>query len=471
MKSINFFDFQVSNLEIENLVNKIEQEEGNNTKVINCMNPHSFIASKNDKIFEDAISNAYLNLIDGVGVSIYLTLKKMIKINRVTGFDLFEKVISLNRPARFFFLGSTENTLLKIKKRLIEENKNCLVETYSPPFSDKFSDLENKKIISNINSFKPDFLFVGMTAPKQEKWSYEYKNKIDVKFILNIGAVFDYYAGYYSRPFKIVRSIGFEWLFRIIQNPRVWRRTIISLPKYIFHIAKEICNPNHFVSINVVDEIKTLNYKINNENLYIFSAFNLAMTSNLIAQNIKNENDFNFWSDGIFCKFFNKKIKKIAGNKFLENIKLDQKFKSIHIIGNLHDKDLFYLKNKFLGLEIIFTQLPFDEPENLLKKINNINKDSLILLTLPTPKQELVAQMIISKFNYGKIICIGGGLSIASGYEKKCPLLLESLGLEFVWRLRSETKRRSFRITKDIIIMIFSFITFRLSKFKVSRND
>ena len=163
MKSINFFDFQVSNLEIENLVNKIEQEEGNNTKVINCMNPHSFIASKNDKIFKDAISNAYLNLIDGVGVSIYLTLKKMIKINRVTGFDLFEKVISLNRPARFFFLGSTENTLLKIKKRLIEENKNCLVETYSPPFSDKFSDLENKKIISNINSFKPDFLFVGMT--------------------------------------------------------------------------------------------------------------------------------------------------------------------------------------------------------------------------------------------------------------------------------------------------------------------
>ena len=150
---------------------------------------------------------------------------------------------------------------------------------------------------------------------------------------------------------------------------------------------------------------------------------------------------------------------------------LDEKFKSIHIIGNLHDQDRAYLNKKFLGLEIIFDQLPFAEPEDLLKEIKDIKKESLILLTLPTPKQEQVAQLIISKFNHGKIICIGGGLSIASGYEKKCPILLERLGLEFIWRLRSETKRRAFRILKDLIIIIFSLITFRLSKFKISRHE
>ena len=203
----------------------------------------------------------------------------------------------------------------------------------------------------------------------------------------------------------------------------------------------------------------------------IFSAFNLAMTSNLVANNVANENDFNFWSDGIFCKFFNRKIKKIAGNEFLEKIDLEEKFKQIHVIGNLHDKDKAYLNKKFKGLYINFTPLPFGEPEDLLNKITNIDKNSLILLTLPTPKQEILAQMIKSKFNYGKIICIGGGLSIASGYEKKCPVILERIGLEFLWRLRRETKRRTIRVLKDLLIIIFSLITFRLSKFKISKYE
>lgn len=471
MKFVNLFNYKVSNLDLKNLIFKLDQEENSNTKIINCMNPHSFVVSKKDKKFEEVLLNSYINLIDGVGISTYLTLRKMSKINRITGYDLFEKIISTNKPIKFFFLGSTINNLQKIKNRLIKENENCLVETYSPPFADKFSDEENNKIISMINSFKPDYLFIGMTAPKQEKWSYEHKEKIKVNYILNIGAVFDYYAGYFSRPTKIIRNLGFEWLFRIIQNPKLWKRTVVSLPKYIFYIMKEVFNPNHFISIKVIDKIEILNNKINNEDTYIFSAFNLAMTSNLIIDNIKNVTNFSYWSDGIFCKFFNSKIKKIAGNKFLENIQLDEKFKSIHVIGNLHDQDRAYLNKKFLGLEIIFNQLPFGEPEDLLKEIKDIKKESLILLTLPTPKQEQVAQLIISKFNHGKIICIGGGLSIASGYEKKCPILLERLGLEFIWRLRSETKRRAFRISKDIIIMIFSLITFRLSKLKISKHE
>jgi N-acetylglucosaminyldiphosphoundecaprenol N-acetyl-beta-D-mannosaminyltransferase len=449
----------------------MKDEKDNNTKIINCMNPHSFIVSKKDEKFQEALSKAYLNLIDGVGISVYLTLKTINKINRITGYDLFEKVISSEKSKKFFFLGSTENNLLKIKNRLNKENSNCLVETYSPPFSDKFSDDENKKIISKINSFKPDYLFIGMTAPKQEKWSFENKDKINVKFVLNIGAVFDYYAGYYFRPYKFIRNLGLEWIFRIFQNPRLINRTLISFPKYIFHILKEIFTLSQNIKVKIIDNIEVLNNKINNEKLYIFSAFNLAMTSNLISRRIINENDFNYWSDGIFCKFFNRKIKKIAGSKFLEKINLDEKFKQIHVIGNLHDKDQVFLNKKFKGLYINFTPLRFGDPEDLLRQITSIDKNSLILLTLPTPKQEILAQMIKTKFNCGKIICIGGGLSIASGHEKKCPDILERIGLEFLWRLRSETKRRTLRVSKDLIIIIFSLITFRLTKFNVSKYE
>lgn len=472
MKFVNFFKYKLSNLNLDNLFQKITQEKDNKyTKIINCMNPHSFVISMNDKKFKEAFSKSYLNLIDGVGVSLYLSIKKMIKINRITGYDLFEKIISIKKPTKFFFLGSTESNLLKIKKRLSKENKNCLIETYSPPFADKFSDDENKVILSKINSFRPDYLFVGMTAPKQEKWSFENKDKINVKFVLNIGAVFDYYAGFFSRPYQFIRSFGLEWLFRIAQNPELWRRTLISFPIYINYILKEIFYSTRTVDISIIDNIELLNNKINNYDDYIFSAFNLAMTSNLIGNNITNEKHLHFWSDGIFCKFFNRKIKKISGSKLLETLKLDKKFKQIHVIGNLHIKDRLFLSQKFRGLELNFTDLPFGEPEDLINDINSIDKNSLILLTLPTPKQELLAQMIKLKFNCGKIICIGGGLSIASGHEKKCPVILEKIGLEFIWRLKSETRRRTLRVSKDIIIIIFSLITFRLNKFKIYQYE
>ncbi|WP_428079450.1 WecB/TagA/CpsF family glycosyltransferase [Candidatus Pelagibacter sp.] len=472
MKFLNFFNYRLSNLNINDLFCKIiEDEKDNNTKIINCMNPHSFVISKKDEKFQDALSHAYLNLIDGVGISIYLTLKKMIKINRITGYDLFEKIISSKEPKKFFFLGSTESNLLKIKSRLNQENKNCLIETYSPPFVEKFSNEENEKIISKINLFNPDYLFVGMTAPKQEKWSFENKDKLHVKFIFNIGAVFDYYAGNFLRPYKIIRNIGLEWLFRVIQNPRLINRTLISFPKYSLYIFKDIFSRSPKFEIQIIDNIDILNNKINNDELYIFSAFNLAMTSNLASNKLKNKDDFTYWSDGIFCKFFNRKIKKIAGNVLLENIHLNQKFKQIHVIGNLHDQDKKFLNQKFKLLDVTFTSLPFGVPEDLIKKIKSIDKNSLILLTLSTPKQELLAQKIKSKFNFGKIICIGGGLSIASGYEKKCPVIFEKIGLEFLWRLRSETKRRTLRILKDLIIIFFSLITFRLTKFKISKYE
>ena len=471
MKSVDFFNYKLINLNIESLNNKINQEIYKGPKIINCMNPHSFVISQKDKIFSNAISNAYLNLIDGVGISLYLTIKNLTKINRITGYDLFEKIISENKKIKIFFLGSTNKNLERINERILKENKNIFVEYHSPSFSKTFTDEENNNIIDKINSFNPDYLFIGMTAPKQEKWSYIHRDKIKAKFIINIGAVFDYYAGTFTRPFKLIRDLGLEWIFRLLQNPKLWRRTLISLPIFFYYIIKEIIYSRRNFSIKIVDEIDKLNQKINFDENYIFSAFNLAMTSNLLRKNIKFEQNLTFWSDGIFCKFFNRKIKKIAGNKFLENIKLGDNFKKIHVIGNLHELDRIYIEKKFFGLELIFTKLPFADSEDLIFHIPNIDKDSLLLLTIPTPKQEVVAQKIFEKNKFGKIICIGGGLSIASGYEKKCPNILEKIGLEFIWRLRNETKRRSLRLLRDITIILFSLITFRLHKFKVKQYD
>jgi N-acetylglucosaminyldiphosphoundecaprenol N-acetyl-beta-D-mannosaminyltransferase len=102
--------------------------------------------------------------------------------------------------------------------------------------------------------------------------------------------------------------------------------------------------------------------------------------------------------------------------------------------------------------------LPFENIKELCKKIPKIKKNSLVLITLPTPKQEILAAHILKKYPMSKIICIGGGLKIASGSEKKCPEFLYNIGLEFIWRLKSDTKRRSKRLLVDFFYFFKSLI-------------
>lgn len=105
---------------------------------------------------------------------------------------------------------------------------------HASPFKEKFSDKENRDIINCINALTPDVLFVGMTAPKQEKWAYEHFEKINAKHVCCIGAVFDFYAGTIERPPQWMIKLGLEWLGRLIKEPRrLWHRYLISSPVII----------------------------------------------------------------------------------------------------------------------------------------------------------------------------------------------------------------------------------------------
>jgi N-acetylglucosaminyldiphosphoundecaprenol N-acetyl-beta-D-mannosaminyltransferase len=129
-----------------------------------------------------------------------------------------------NNGWKVFFLGSSENTLSKIKERTNSDYPNIKVEAYSPPFKKEFTDHDNKLMIDKINSFNPDILLVGMTAPKQEKWVFQNKEKINARIICSIGAVFDWYAGNQKQPEKIWVNLGLEWFIRTIRRPEILKR-------------------------------------------------------------------------------------------------------------------------------------------------------------------------------------------------------------------------------------------------------
>src|SRR5690606_946146 len=115
-----------------------------------------------------------------------------------------------------FFLGASQDTLKKIKENARVDFPEVKVCSYSPPFRDKFSEEECRTMYEAANKENPDVLFVGMTAPKQEKWVYNNKQQLNAKIICSIGAVFDFYAGNVERPSQLWISMGLEWLPRLL---------------------------------------------------------------------------------------------------------------------------------------------------------------------------------------------------------------------------------------------------------------
>jgi N-acetylglucosaminyldiphosphoundecaprenol N-acetyl-beta-D-mannosaminyltransferase len=140
-----------------------------------------------------------------------------------------------------FFLGSSQDTLDKIVAKAKMEFPKIQVEVFSPPYKPTFSEEENAEMISRVNAYNPDVLFVGMTAPKQEKWAYTHYDKLNINaHIGSIGAVFDFYAGTVDRPSPFWINLGLEWFIRLIKEPkRMWKRYLYYGPIFIKMIVEQ----------------------------------------------------------------------------------------------------------------------------------------------------------------------------------------------------------------------------------------
>jgi len=131
---------------------------------------------------------------------------------------------------KMYFLGATEGVARKAADNLIlKYPKLQVVGTYSPPFGYEKDEKEVEKIISLINTEKPEILIVGLGTPKQEKFMYKYRTRIGVPISLGLGASFDFEAGVLRRAPRFMSEHGLEWLYRLCQEPkRMFKRYIID---------------------------------------------------------------------------------------------------------------------------------------------------------------------------------------------------------------------------------------------------
>lgn len=210
--------------------------------LINTINQYSFCIAEEDFAFKNALQQSDILLPDGMAVVAAVRLLNNQKIKKIAGADIHHYLLDeLNKKGgSCFYLGSSENTLLKITTQLSKEFPNVKVQTFSPPYKSEFSDDDNQQMIRAVNAFQPDVLFVGMTAPKQEKWSFEHKEQLDTKIICSIGAVFDFYAGTIVRPHPFWIQLRLEWFIRLVKEPkRMWKRYLFYGPIFIKIILEQ----------------------------------------------------------------------------------------------------------------------------------------------------------------------------------------------------------------------------------------
>lgn len=270
--------------------------------LINTINAHSYNTARKDELFAEALTNGDVLIPDGVSIvkaCRWIKAKSLPK-ERIAGWDLFEfemnkleecgmknvecgvngeecgmnnssldnsssasadhscsgkrlyepsaKLKTQNSKLRssqrtVMFMGSSQKVLDLIVKRAAEVYPHLKVVTYSPPYKPEFSEEDNKAIIDAINAVNPDLLWIGMTAPKQEKWTYSHWNELNIHcHVGTIGAVFDFFAGTVERAPMWWQRHGLEWLYRLLKEPkRMWRRYIIGNTLFLWNMLKEKC--------------------------------------------------------------------------------------------------------------------------------------------------------------------------------------------------------------------------------------
>lgn len=213
--------------------------------LINTINAHSYNTALKDPLFAKALMNGDVLIPDGASVVMackWLKAKSQ-PTERIAGWDLFEfEMNKLNKKGgKCFFMGSSEKVLTLIKEKAAVTYPNITIETYSPPYKPEFTKEDNQAIIDAINKANPDLLWIGMTAPKQEKWAYSHWNELNIHCHCGtIGAVFDFFAGTVERAPLWWQKHSLEWLYRLVKEPRrMWRRYIIGNTLFLWNIFKE----------------------------------------------------------------------------------------------------------------------------------------------------------------------------------------------------------------------------------------
>lgn len=234
----------VDNVDMNGAIARIEEliSSGTGAYVV-TPNVDHIVRLQHDHEFMEVYRHADLVVADGmplIWASRYLGTPL---VARVTGADLFPKLchVAGSRGYRIFLFGALPGAAETAAQKLIDSDPRIVVAgTYCPPYGFEHDEVENKNCIDRIRRARPDILFVGLGAPKQEKWIYRHRDELGVPVSVGVGAAIDFMAGFVRRAPRFVQNAGIEWLWRIMMEPRrLWRRYLVDDPVFFYYVWKQ----------------------------------------------------------------------------------------------------------------------------------------------------------------------------------------------------------------------------------------
>lgn len=233
MSRMKFLNTEVDNVTMSEAVQKIEQLIlTKKPSYVVTPNVDHIVKLETDKEFKEVYKDADLILTDGMPLIWISKIKKTPIKEKVSGSDLFPEICKLaaEKGYKVFLLGAAEGVALKAAENLKNKYKGLnVVGTYSPSYGFEKKEDEIKQIIEMINEVKPDILAVGLGAPKQEKFLYNYSERLNVPVSLAIGASIDFEAGNVERAPEWMQKSGLEWSYRLFKEPkRMFKRYLVD---------------------------------------------------------------------------------------------------------------------------------------------------------------------------------------------------------------------------------------------------
>ncbi len=200
-------------------------------------NAHTTVLASEDETYRDIQNGGIMAIPDGGPLSIVGRKRGAKNMKRTTGPDYMEEVLKLSDQYgwKHFFYGSTPETLNKLKAEIERAYPGVIISgMYSPPFR-PISEEEDTEIIDMINEADADFVWIGLGAPKQEKWMAMHQGKVK-GLMIGVGAAFDYSAKNLKRAPGWMQKINLEWTYRLAQEPkRLFKRYLVTNSKFIWN--------------------------------------------------------------------------------------------------------------------------------------------------------------------------------------------------------------------------------------------
>lgn len=233
MNSIELAGVKVDNITLAESLGKLEEFIAERTPhLIATPNPEMIVAAQEDEELFNILNNAHLRLPDGISMVVVSRILRTPLRERVTGIDflLASAKLAAQKGWKIFLLGSAPGMAEKAAQNLVSRFPGLKVSGTNDGY---FKPSDDPQIIGKIKKVKPDILFAGLGAGRQEKWLAAHLNELQVPVSVGVGGSFDVIAGKKQRAPGWIQALYIEWLYRLITEPQRWNRQL-ALPKFLY---------------------------------------------------------------------------------------------------------------------------------------------------------------------------------------------------------------------------------------------